>query len=80
MIAPAGAQPSLVVPVDGEPFRAKLTGVDALWRLTFDVAGKARTLPAADLVAWGHPAELRKGPIVVLADGGRFGSALSTRT
>jgi hypothetical protein len=68
----AEAQIPLVVPVDGAPFQAKLVDVNAQWKLTFDVAGKPRTIAAADLVAWGHPAELRKGPIIVLADGGRL--------
>ena len=40
------------------------------------MAGKPRTLAAADLVSWGQPAELRKGPIVVLADGGFLPAAV----
>jgi hypothetical protein len=64
------AETPVAVPVDGPPFRAKLTGVDAGWLLTFDTEGKTRSLPAADLVSWGHCAESRRGPIVVLADGG----------
>ena len=75
------AQIPLAVPVDRDPFHAKLTDVDAQWRLSFDVAGGvpargSRTLAAADLVAWGHPAELRKGPVIVLADGGRLVAAV----
>ncbi len=68
--ASAVAQSPLAVPVDGEPFLARLTSVDAQGKLGFDVAGKRQTLAAADLVSWGQPAELRKGPILVLADGG----------
>ena len=68
--ASAFAQTPLAVPVDGEPFAARLTSVDAQGKLGFDVASKLRTLAAADLVSWGQPAELRKGPILVLADGG----------
>jgi hypothetical protein len=75
-IAPGASQPPQAVPVDGEPFRDRLTSVDAQWKLTFDIAGKPRTLAAADLVAWGHPAELRKGPVIVLADGGRLVAAV----
>ena len=75
--ASAAPQPPLLVPVDGEPFHAKLTAVDANWKLTFDVAGKSRTLAAADLVEWGHPAELRKGPVIVFADGGRLVAAVA---
>jgi len=72
----AQAQSPLAVPVDGEPFAARLTSVDAQGKLGFDVAGKPRTLAAADLVAWGQPAELRKGPILVLADGGFLPAAV----
>ena len=34
------------------------------------------TLAVADLVSWGQPAELRKGPILVLADGGFLPAAV----
>ncbi len=64
------AQSPLAVPVDGEPFHARLTSIDAQGKLGFEAAGKPRTLAAADLVSWGQPAELRKGPILVLGDGG----------
>jgi hypothetical protein len=73
----AVAQIPIAVPVDGEPFRAKLLTADADWKLTFDVAGKPRTIPAREMVAWGHPAELRKGPVIVLADGGRLVAAVT---
>jgi hypothetical protein len=66
----AHAQALLAVPVDGEPFQARLTSIDAQGKLSFDAARKPRTLAAADVVSYGQPAELRKGPIVVLADGG----------
>ena len=56
--------------------QARLTSVDAQGKLGFDVAGKPRTLAAADLVSWGQPAELRKGPILVLADGGFLPAAV----
>lgn len=72
----AQAQSPVAVPVDGEPFEARLTNVDAQGNLGFDVAGKSRTLAAADLVAWGQLAELRKGPILVLADGGFLPAAV----
>ncbi len=66
----AHAQSPLAVPVDGEPFHAGLTSIDAQEKLVLDEAGKRRTIAAGDLVSWGQPAELRKGPVVVLADGG----------
>jgi hypothetical protein len=58
------------VPVEGPAFAAELAGVDAQWQVTLRAAGASRTLPAADLVRWGSPAEVRQGPLVVLADGG----------
>ena len=65
----AAASPP-AVPVDGEPFAAELTGIDAAWQLTFGVDGKPHNLPAADLVSWGSCAEPARGPILVFADGG----------
>ncbi len=77
MAAPSAlAQSPLAVPVDGEPFHARLTSVDAQGKLGFDLAGKPRTIAAAELVSWGQPAELRKGPILVLADGGHLPAAV----
>jgi hypothetical protein len=70
------AQTPLVVPVDGEPFQARLVSADAQGKVGFDVAGKPRELAAADLVSYGQPAELRKGPIVVLAAGGFLPAAV----
>jgi hypothetical protein len=75
-ISLAQAQSPLAVPVDGEPFPARLRSVDDQWKLGFDAAGKPRRLAAADLVSWGQPAELRKGPILVLADGGFLPAAV----
>ncbi len=74
--ASARAQSPLAVPVDGEPFHAQLTSADAQGKLGFDVASKRRTTDAADLVSWGQPAELRKGPVLVLADGGYLPAAV----
>ena len=74
--ASAFAQSPLAVPADGEPFEARLTSVDAQGKLGFDAAGKPRTLAAADLVSWGKLAELRKGPVLVLADGGYLPAAV----
>jgi len=56
-------------PAEGDPFRARLSSVDANWQIQFDVAGKPRSLPAAEVVCWGRPEEPRRGPLVLLADG-----------
>jgi len=58
------------VPVDGEPFVARLVAADAEWRLTFDGEPGRRVVPAAEIVRWGQCAEVVRGPVLVLADGG----------
>jgi hypothetical protein len=63
------AETPMAVLVDDSPFPAVLAGVDASWQLTFLTDGKRRWLPAADLVAWGAPAEMGHEPLLVLADG-----------
>ena len=68
--ASAKAEPPMALPVDGKPFPAELVAADADWRLTFVADGTRRDLSAADLVRWGTCAEPRRGPAVVLADGG----------
>jgi len=69
-VTSSGAETPVVVPVDGETFRGTLTAVDAKWQLTFDVDGTPRVLGAADVVRWGGCPEARRGPLVLLADGG----------
>lgn len=63
------AEPPLAVPVDGEPFPAELTAVDASWQVTFSAGGTQRTLPAADLVAWGTCRPWESGSALLLSDG-----------
>ena len=58
------------VPVDGKPFHARLVAVDSEWQLTFDAEAGRRVVPAAGLVRWGQCAEVVRGPVLVLADGG----------
>ncbi len=68
--APSAARSPVALPVAGEPFQAGLLAVDASWQITFDAGGQPRRLAAADLVRWGRPAEPRRGPLLLLADGG----------
>jgi hypothetical protein len=63
------AESPIVVPVEGEPFRAKLAAADTQWQLTFAADKQQRTLPAADLVRWGHCVEQGRAGGLVLADG-----------
>jgi len=72
----ARAQPPQAVPVDGEPFEAELAAIDAPWQITFAAGEDRRVVPAADLVAWGNWAEVRRAPILVLADGGLLVAAV----
>ncbi len=58
------------VPVDGKPFAAKLTAIDAKWQLHFAADNEKKPFAAADLVRWGKFAEPAEGSIVVMADGG----------
>ncbi len=48
---------------------ARLVGVSAEGRFTFQVGKDPRRVPAAELVAWGAPAEPRDAPQVLLANG-----------
>jgi hypothetical protein len=68
-VADSRSEGPLARPAKGDPFRARLSAVDANWQVLFDVAGKPRSLPAGDVVCWGGAAEPRRGPLVVLADG-----------
>jgi hypothetical protein len=61
---------SEAIPVDGPPFRARLSAIDAQWQLTLQAQEGRRVIPAAGLVSWGNWAETGQKPLVVLADGG----------
>jgi hypothetical protein len=67
---PCLADTPLAVPVDGEPFAARLTSVGAEGQLVFTAGEKERTLPARELAWWGTCREPARGPLLVLADGG----------
>jgi hypothetical protein len=45
------------VPVNGPRFSGELIAADAKWNFTFRLGEDQRALPAADIVAWGAPAE-----------------------
>jgi hypothetical protein len=64
----------LAVPIEGEPFPARLASVDADWKLSLTgggaPSGSQRTVAAADLAWWGACREPARGPLVLLADGG----------
>jgi len=57
-------------PVEEQPFPAELAAIDAQWQITFRKGETTRVLPAAALVRWGICPEPRRGPLLVLADGG----------
>jgi hypothetical protein len=68
--AAAPAEGPRAVPVEGKPFPAESVRVDADWRVTFVADATRRSMPAAELVWWGQCAEIRRGHVLVLADGG----------
>ncbi|NLY02012.1 MAG: hypothetical protein GXY83_38505 [Rhodopirellula sp.] len=72
LVLTAGALASspLAVPVDGEPLAAGIAAIDDSWNIAFTANGGSRQIAAADLVRWGNPRDLVRGPVVVLADGG----------
>ncbi len=63
------ADAPVAIPIEGEPFRAKLVAADARWQLTFGVGKEQRTIPAADLARWGRCTEQGRAGGLVLADG-----------
>ena len=69
---PAAAAVPDAVPVDGAPFQARLSAVDADWHLTFELPGAAaatQQMPAADLCWWGRWAEPSRPTQILLVDG-----------
>lgn len=71
LLAPlASADEPRVVPVDGDPFAGRLGAADDRRMISFVAGDGSRDLPAAGLVRWGELAEIERGPVVVLADGG----------
>ena len=68
---PAASQAaSQAIAVKGPPFFAALASVDRQGKLTFRSGDQLRTLPLAELVAWGAPSEIASRSHVLLADGG----------
>lgn len=69
--AASAAEPEggLLIDIAQTGVEARLAGVAAEGLFTFQVGTQARRVPAADLVAWGAPAEPRDSPQVILTDG-----------
>jgi hypothetical protein len=59
----------LAVPVDGQPFKAKLAAVEEPWRCVFLEGRAERIVAAADLISWGSFADSDQGPQILLDDG-----------
>jgi hypothetical protein len=68
-LASVHAAAPTAVPIEGEPFAAKLVAADAHGQLTFAVDKQQRTIAAADLVCWGRCVEQGRAGGLVLADG-----------
>ena len=61
---------SIVYPVTGKPFPARISRIDSKWNITFIAGSVRQNLAAADMVSWGAQIDCERGPQVVLADGG----------
>ncbi|MDZ7616999.1 MAG: NPCBM/NEW2 domain-containing protein [Patescibacteria group bacterium] len=72
LAGPAEPMTSWAVPAEGAPFQARLEAIDGDWGLVFHAEGGKRSLPAGELVRFGAPQEVLRGPVVVFADGGRL--------
>ncbi len=60
----------LVVPVDGAPFQAKLTSIDAAGVTTFELStGETQRMQLPDICQWGTWAEASAGSQLALVDG-----------
>ncbi|HEY4233096.1 MAG TPA: NPCBM/NEW2 domain-containing protein [Lacipirellulaceae bacterium] len=74
---------AMVVPVEGEPFIARLVSADGAGQVVFQTEGEggaptASTVPKLatdDLVRWGNPVAVASQPMVLLADGSRIVAA-----
>ena len=60
---------SIVYPVTGKPFPARISRIDRKWNITFIAGSVRQNLAAADMVSWGAQIDCERGPQVVLADG-----------
>jgi hypothetical protein len=70
------------MPVDGEPFAAKLVALDGAGRVVFqpvneagESTGSPRTFDLDAFVRWGNPATIAPQPIILLSDGSRLVAA-----
>jgi len=73
----AGESARQLVPLDGQPYAARLTSIDADWKLTFERDdGSSVELSADELVRWGHPAPHTRGSVVLTVAGGRLSGTL----
>ena len=64
-----GGEVRLAVPVNGSPFQASLVAIAPDWKVTFDVGGTRRVLPATDLVYWGTYRDRYRAGQILLSNG-----------
>lgn len=69
LLAIAAGPLPLAHPVRGEPFAAKLAGIDPDWNISLATDGKERVLALPDLALWGSYRDASAGPQLLLADG-----------
>lgn len=61
----------LARPLEGRAFSATLKSIEG-GKVLFQVEGKQQTIPLEGLLLWGSPADVRRGPYVLLSDGSRI--------
>ena len=66
----AADPPRWAVPVDGDPFPARVQAIDKDWQITFQAGGRQRVFAAQDLVGWGDYRDTCTHSQIVLAEGG----------
>ncbi|HVW36412.1 MAG TPA: NPCBM/NEW2 domain-containing protein [Pirellulales bacterium] len=69
-LSAAAAAVRQAIPVQGPPFAAALAGIDSQGMIAFRAGKQPRSLPMAELVAWGAPSEVGAHTQILLADGG----------
>ena len=67
----------IAVPTAGSPFSGTPVSIELGGDIVFATPSGKQSLPAEELVRWGTPQEFLRGPVVVLADGGRLAAEIT---
>jgi hypothetical protein len=72
----AALPPAKALMLDGRSIPGRIEQLDADGNVILQDAGTSRTVTLSDLVSWGACVEPRRGPVLVLADGGVLPAAV----